>query len=117
MKWIKELFLFIRNVANDDRIPAKDKKIILVILALIISPIDIIPDWIPVIGVLDDFVLLAVVLDYFFNHLERSLLLSHFPWSLKTFLRIQRAALVVSWFTPSWVKNKIWSYRPSVYKN
>ncbi len=117
MKLIKELFLFIQNVANDSRIPLKDKKIILIILALIVSPIDIIPDWIPVIGLLDDFVLLAVVLDYFFNHIERSLLLSHFPWSLKTFLRIQRVAVAISWLTPSWIKNKIWTYRPSVYKN
>ena len=117
MKLIKELFLFIQNVANDSRIPLKDKKIILIILALIVSPIDIIPDWIPVIGLLYDFVLLAVVLDYFFNHIERSLLLSHFPWSLKTFLRIQRVAVAISWLTPSWIKNKIWTYRPSVYKN
>ena len=117
MKWVKELFLFIQNVAKDDRIPSSDKKIILIILALIVSPFDIIPDWIPIIGLLDDLVLLAVVLDYFFNHLERTLLLSHFPWSLKTFLRVQRVASGITWLTPSWIKNKIWTYKPSVYRN
>ncbi len=115
MLWIKELFLFIRNVANDERIPASDKKILLVILALIISPFDIIPDWIPLIGFIDDIVLISVILDYFFNHLERTLLLSHFPWSLKTFLRFQRVASAITWITPAWIKNKIWTYKPAAY--
>ena len=49
--------MFIQNVAKDDRIPSADKKIILIILALIISPIDLIPDFIPILGYLDDLIL------------------------------------------------------------
>lgn len=117
MKYVKELFLFIQNVAKDERIPGADKKIILIILALIISPIDLIPDWIPFIGWLDDLVLLGIVLDYFFNYIEKDLLLSHFPWSLKAFIRLRRGAGIITLFTPSWIKNKIWTYKPSVYRN
>lgn len=115
MKYLKELFKFIQDVANDNRIPSTDKKKLLIILALIVSPIDLIPDWIPIIGWVDDFILLGVVLDYFFNYLDKDLLLSHFPWTMKSFLRLQRGARVVTWFTPSWIKNKIWSYKPSAY--
>lgn len=117
MKYIKDLISFIQNVAQDSRIPSSDKKIILLLLALIISPIDLIPDWIPIIGLLDDFIMLAIVLDYFFNRLDRELLLSHFPWSLKAFIRIKRVAGFVTFFTPGWIKDKIWKYKPSVYKN
>lgn len=117
MKQIKELISFIQNVAQDSRIPAADKKIILLLLALILSPIDLIPDWIPIIGLLDDFIMLGIVLDYFFNHLDRELLLSHFPWSLKSFIRIRKVASFITFFTPSWIKNKIWSYKPSAYKS
>lgn len=117
MRQLKQLFSFIRNVAMDARIPASDKKIILIILALIVSPIDLIPDWIPIIGVLDDVVMVAIILDYFFNRLDKELLLSHFPWTLKTFLRIKRVARLITFLTPGWIKNKIWSYQPSAYTN
>ncbi|MES2855032.1 MAG: hypothetical protein V4692_04165 [Bdellovibrionota bacterium] len=46
MEFFKQLIQFIRNVANDERIPPRDKKILLGLVALIVSPIDFIPDWI-----------------------------------------------------------------------
>jgi uncharacterized membrane protein YkvA (DUF1232 family) len=115
MKRIKEMIEFIRAVATDTRIPDRDKTILLAMLALIISPFDIIPDWIPVIGVMDDLVILAIVLDYLFNHLDQDILLSHFPWSMKAYVRIRKTAQIIALATPNWVKNKIWSYKPSVY--
>lgn len=115
MKYLKELLSFIKNVANDPRIPSSDKKILLVLVALIISPIDIIPDWIPIIGVLDDFVLMGIVLDYFFNHLDNEILLSHYPWTMKSFARLRRTARFVSFLAPQWVKQKIWAFKPDIY--
>lgn len=88
MKTLKQLIEFIKNVAKDERIPERDKTILLALLALIISPIDFIPDWIPIFGVLDDFVMIALVLDYFFNHIDQVILLSHYPWGMKSFARI-----------------------------
>jgi uncharacterized membrane protein YkvA (DUF1232 family) len=116
MKKIKELIAFMKAVANDSRIPERDKAILLALIALIISPVDIIPDWIPIIGWMDDLVILAIILDYFFNHLDQDLLLSHFPWSLKSYLRIKKTAQIVASMTPSWIKGRIWKYKPSVYK-
>ena len=115
MKYLKELIAFIKNVANDARIPEADKKILLVLVALVLSPFDIIPDWIPIIGVLDDFVIVAIVLDYLFNHLDQDILLSHYPWTMKSFVRLRGFAKTVSWLAPSWVKQRVWSYKPSVY--
>jgi len=113
----KELIAFIRSVANDERIPERDKKILLVFVALIVSPFDIIPDWIPVLGVLDDLILVALILDYFFNILDQEILLSHFPWSLKAFARIRWGARMIALLTPNFIKEKIWKYKPSVFRN
>ncbi len=115
MKYLKELVNFIKNVANDSRIPESDKKILLVLVALIVSPFDIIPDWIPLIGVVDDFVLMAIVLDYFFNHLEQDILLSHYPWTMNSFIRLRKGAKIISLLAPGWVKEKVWKYKPSIY--
>lgn len=115
MKWLRDTLDFLKNVANDERIPATDKKILLVMLALLASPFDIIPDWIPVIGWMDDIVILAIVLDYLFNHLDQEILLSHYPWGMKSFVRTRRLARMVAAIAPGWVKQKVWSYKPSVY--
>lgn len=115
MKYLKELLAFVKNVANDHRIPETDKKLLLVLVALIVSPIDIIPDWIPILGVMDDFVLMAIVLDYFFNHLDEEILLSHYPWTMKSFIRLKKTARVVSFIAPNWVKEKVWKFKPSIY--
>lgn len=115
LKKAKELIQFVKDVANDDRIPARDKKVLLALLALVLSPIDIIPDWIPVIGVMDDMVIMAIILDYLFNHLDQEILLSHYPWDLKSFTRLRTLAQWVAKLTPEFVKDKIWKFKPSVY--
>lgn len=112
---IKELGAFIKAVAQDPRIPDRDKATLTVLLTLIASPFDIIPDWIPIVGVLDDFVLLALVLDYLFNHLDQEILLSHYPWGMKSYTRIRRVARTIAFFTPESIKNRIWKFKPSVY--
>lgn len=115
MKYIKELINFIKNVASDTRIPEKDKNILMILLALIISPFDIIPDWIPILGQLDDLVILAIILDYFFDHLDQQILLSHFPWGMKGYVRIKKIAQIITFFAPKWFKKRVWSYKPTIY--
>ena len=110
MKFLKDLKDFLVNVANDERIPARDKKILLAMIALLISPFDIIPDWIPVFGLLDDVIILSIILDYFFSVLDSRLLLSHYPWGMKSFVRLKSIAHFFQFFVPRFVKKKLWSY-------
>ena len=114
-KKLKELTEFVKNVAGDPRIPARDKKVLLGLMALVISPIDLIPDWIPVIGLMDDMVMIALILDYLFNTLDQQILLSHYPWEMKSYLRLQRGARMIALITPNFIRNKIWLYKPSIY--
>ena len=110
MKFFQDLKAFLQNTANDERIPSRDKKIILAMIALIISPIDLIPDWIPFFGQLDDLVLLAIVLDYFFRVLDSRILLSHWPWGMKSFAQVRAIARVLQFFVPRFVKKRLWKY-------
>jgi len=116
MSTLRNLFNFIKNVAQDERIPERDKKIVLACLALIASPIDIIPDWIPILGIIDDIVLLAIVLDYFFDVLDQEILLTHYPYGMKSFTMIRKLARTITWMTPLWIKDTIWKYEKSPYR-
>ena len=48
---------FVRLVPSDNRVPFYVKLIPLLLLVYLISPIDLVPDFIPVLGVLDDVVI------------------------------------------------------------
>ena len=115
MKFLKDLKDFLFNTAKDPRIPERDKKILLAMIALLLSPFDIIPDWIPVFGVLDDLIIVSLIMDYFFSVLDREILLSHFPWGMKSFVRLKSITHFTQYFVPGFVKRKLWSYVGSPY--
>ena len=66
-KKMRELLLFIPNLVGlmigllrDDRVSQADKAILAGIIMYVVVPIDIIPDFIPFIGQVDDSYLLAI---------------------------------------------------------
>jgi uncharacterized membrane protein YkvA (DUF1232 family) len=114
----KRLYQFLKDVANDERIPQRDKTILLALLALLISPFDIIPDWIPILGQIDDAIIIGLILDYFFNKLGDEILLEHYPWGKKSFMALKKYARMVGWLAPEKLKDKVWAYRaPTTPKN
>lgn len=110
MTFFSQLKDFLVNTANDARIPSQDKKILLALIALILSPFDLIPDWIPVIGLLDDLIIMSIILDYFFSVLDSTILLSHFPWDMKAFARLRGIARGLQFLVPRFLKKKLWTY-------
>lgn len=106
---------FMKGVVDDERIPERDKKVLTALLLLIVSPIDLIPDWIPLVGQLDDLVMIAIVLDYFFSVLDQEILLSHWPWDMKSYTRLRRFARTIGILAPRFLKKQIWKYVGSPY--
>jgi uncharacterized membrane protein YkvA (DUF1232 family) len=51
-----------RGLLRDPRIPRRTRISLLLLLAYLLSPVDLVPDFIPVAGQLDDAILLALVL-------------------------------------------------------
>jgi uncharacterized membrane protein YkvA (DUF1232 family) len=113
--FFRNLVGFVKAVAEDERIPSRDKKVVLGLLALVLSPIDLIPDWIPIFGWIDDFVIVAVVLDYFFEVLDQQIILSHYPWGMKSYVWCRRTAKLISQFAPASFKSWVWKYEGSPY--
>lgn len=108
--FFRKLKQFYSEMIKDPRIPAKDLKVIKVILAILLIRILFIPDWIPYFGILDVLVLVGIVLDYFFGVLDQSLLLSHYPWGMKSFAKIRRFCRFLAFFAPRFIKDNLWEY-------
>lgn len=115
LNFMKKILKFLQDVANDPVIPERDKKILLALIALIISPIDLIPDWIPFVGMIDDYFLLCLILDYFFTVLDQDVLLKHYPWGMKSFIALKKLSKLLSRPVPRFLKKRLWKYVGSPY--
>ncbi len=107
---LKQLQSFISDTYQDQRIPERDKKILIAILIILILRILFVPDWIPYFGILDILFLTGVMGDYLFGILDQNLLLSHYPWGMKSFARVKRFADFLAIFAPHFVTDHIWEY-------
>ena len=106
---------FIKSLYLDPRIPSWDKKVIIVLLVLILSPLDIIPDWFPIIGQLDDLVMIGLITDYLFNFLDNEIPLSHWPYQLKSFLLLKTAFSPFTFLAPKILRKKLFKFKPRPY--
>jgi uncharacterized membrane protein YkvA (DUF1232 family) len=76
---LPDFFILVTRLAMDDRVPTRKKVIAGAILTYLILPIDIIPDFIPVIGYIDDLVLIVLGLNMILNDIDKQILLDN--WS------------------------------------
>ncbi|WP_018675122.1 DUF1232 domain-containing protein [Riemerella columbina] len=68
---IPTLFVMVKAIIKKEYKPGYKNVIVpALVLAYIISPIDIIPDWIPLIGALDDLALIALAMPMLMKELE-----------------------------------------------
>lgn len=62
MRLLPDVLRLIKRLASDPRLPRRIRWALIALLAFIASPIDLIPDVIPVIGFADDVIITALVL-------------------------------------------------------
>lgn len=68
-----------RRLRRDPRVPRRAKVAVAIAAVWVLSPIDLIPEFLPVIGPLDDVVVVALVLRYAARSVPREVLLEAWP--------------------------------------
>jgi uncharacterized membrane protein YkvA (DUF1232 family) len=78
-RFLPDCVTMIRRLRNDPRVPRSAKLAVLVAMVWVISPIDLIPEFLPVVGPLDDVVVVALALRYAARRVPRAVLLEAWP--------------------------------------
>jgi uncharacterized membrane protein YkvA (DUF1232 family) len=78
----------VRRVATDPRVPRRAKLALALAGLWVLSPIDLIPEFVPVIGPLDDAVVVALALRYAGRCVPREVLLEAWPGDPRLLLRL-----------------------------
>lgn len=77
--FIPDCIVFFKNLITDPQVPVHYKLILIFLLGSLISPIDLIPDFIPVVGQLDDAILIILALRYIVKRIGEESATRHWP--------------------------------------
>src|SRR5881409_3634631 len=88
----------------DRRVPAKVKATLTGVAAYLAMPFDLIPDFIPVLGYLDDLVLVILVFDGVLNQIDEAIVAEYWKGDPATLQRLQTVSRRAARFIPVWIK-------------
>ncbi|HET7309059.1 MAG TPA: DUF1232 domain-containing protein [Actinomycetota bacterium] len=85
---IPNLLILFRGLLRDPRVPRRSKIWLVVAVIWIASPIDLVPEFIPVLGPADDVIVAALVLRHVLRRTDRSILAEYWRGDPSTLDRI-----------------------------
>jgi uncharacterized membrane protein YkvA (DUF1232 family) len=111
LRALPDLVRLITRLAADPVLPRSAKLALAAAVVYLMSPVDLIPDFVPFIGYLDDALLAAVVLDGVLNYVDRAVVLRYWPGSPQSLDKLARAARLLSIWVPRRIKARIFAAR------
>jgi len=91
LRLLPDLVRLVEHLATDPEMPRRIRIALALVLAFMASPIDVIPDFIPVIGMADDVVLVALVLRWITRTVGPAALTKHWPGTPEGLNAVRRA--------------------------
>ena len=111
LRALPEVVRLIVRLAADPVLPRSAKIALAAAVVYLMSPVDLIPDFVPFLGYLDDALLAAVVLDGVLNFVDRALVLRYWPGSPESLDRLARAARLLAIWVPRRLKARVFASR------
>jgi uncharacterized membrane protein YkvA (DUF1232 family) len=109
LRAVPALGLMIGRLAKDPQLPRAAKIALAAAAVYLLSPIDLIPDAIPLLGYLDDLLLSAVILDGILTYVDRDLVMRHWPEGVGSLDALARSARLLAGWVPRRIKARIFS--------
>jgi uncharacterized membrane protein YkvA (DUF1232 family) len=91
-RFIPDCLVLLRRLIGDERVPRRRKVALLALVAYVSMPIDLVPDFIPVAGQLDDVLVAALALRYALRTGGPELLREHWPGPDRSLMAVMRLA-------------------------
>jgi uncharacterized membrane protein YkvA (DUF1232 family) len=111
LRALPDLARLLARLVADPVLPRPAKLALAAALVYFASPIDLIPDFIPFVGYLDDLLIGALVVDGILNWVDRGLVLKYWPGTPDSLDRVARAARMLAIWVPRRLKARIFAGR------
>jgi uncharacterized membrane protein YkvA (DUF1232 family) len=89
---VPDCFVLARGLLGDSEVPARCKVALVGLIAYLASPIDLVPDFLPVVGVLDDAILVVLTLRWILRTAGPDRVYRHWRGSQRGLELVLRAA-------------------------
>ncbi len=104
---IPNLLKLLARLIRDPRVPRRSKLVIGAALAYVVSPVDLIPEIIPIVGFADDLLLVAFAVNHLVNVAGEELVLEHWDGPRDLLEMIRSILDVASDLVPSRIRKLI----------
>ena len=103
---LPRLLKLLWRLARDPRVPARSKAMLVMLGAYLVSPIDVIPDFIPGVGQLDDIAVIAFALDQMLNRVPHHVVQEHWDGDEDVLQVVREILDIATAFVPPWIKRR-----------
>src|SRR5204863_3036773 len=107
LRALPDVARLIGRLVGDPVLPRAAKIALAAAAIYLASPLDLIPDFIPFVGYLDDALLAAVLVDGIVNYVDRGLVLKYWPGSPESLDRVARVARILAVWVPRRIKRGV----------
>ena len=88
--------MLVKRLLADPRVPRRRKVVLALLVGYLLMPIDLVPDFIPVVGQLDDVIVAALAIRVVLRSGGEALLEEHWPGPEASLRLVRRAAFPAS---------------------
>lgn len=109
MKQLPSYLRLLGGLLTDKRVSTVDKLLVAGAMAYIIMPVDLIPDFIPFLGEVDDVFVLVMALQRLVSNAGRSVVLAHWTGSVDDLadLNLKEALAAAAFFLPRGIRRRL----------
>ena len=109
LRALPDILRTISGLAVDPVLPKAAKIALGAAVLYLVTPVDLIPDFLPVLGHVDDVLVAAIIVDGMLNFVNRGVVLKYWPGSPESLERIARSARILAAWVPRRLKLRIFS--------
>jgi uncharacterized membrane protein YkvA (DUF1232 family) len=108
---VPRLVRMVGSLLIDSAVPRTAKVFLAAVALYLASPLDLVPDFVPVVGYVDDLLLVALAVDGLLNVLDRGVVLRYWPGSPESLETTAAVARRLARWVPRRVKARIFTRR------
>lgn len=109
MKQLPSYLRLLGGLLTDKRVSTVDKLLVAGAMAYIVMPVDLIPDFIPFLGEVDDVFVLVLALQRLISNAGRSVVMAHWTGTMEDLadLNLKEALAAAAFFLPRGIRRRL----------
>ena len=109
LRALPDLARLLVRLAADRSLPRAAKVVLAAAVLYLATPLDLLPDVVPVLGYVDDALIAAMVVDGILNWVDRRLVLRYWPGTPQSLEHVARVARLLAVWVPRRLKARVFA--------